>query len=128
MPTVENHVFERVDQLGLFATHGDAIEQAFVTFHADNPQVYEQLVKYARAAKAAGRRHFGIGMLWERLRWYVNVETTDQSGLKLNNNYRSRYARLLMERERCSEACTGCPMDVCLAGLFEIRHLASEPD
>lgn len=104
----------------------DSIDQAFVQFHRDNPEVFDLLVKYARQAKAAGRRRFGIRMLWERLRWYVLIETTDPSGYKLNDHYHSRYARLLMARERCSRECQGCQHPNCLAGLFELRHCPTE--
>lgn len=118
-----NKLPENIDQLGLFRAGGDGIEAAFWKFHEDNPKVYQLLVKYARQAKNAGQRRFGIGMIWERLRWYTAVETRDETGLKLNNNHRSRYARLLMQRERCSDECQGCEKPRCLAGMFEIREL-----
>jgi hypothetical protein len=122
----QRHVFDRVDQLGLFETSRDNIDAAFAKFHRANPDVYEQLVKYACQAKAAGRKRFGIKMLFERLRWYVLIETHDSSGLKLNNNYHSRYARLLMQQERCRVRCEGCARPRCLAGLFELRQLAEQ--
>ena len=114
---------QTADQLGLFAARGEGIDRAFWEFHYKNPTIYEKLVQYARQAKAAGRVRFGVSMLWERLRWYTLVETTDKTGLKLNNNYRSRYARLLMLRERCRPDCPGCRLETCLAGLFETREL-----
>jgi len=33
------------------------------------------------------------------LRWERAMKTTDQTEWKLNNNYTSRYARLIMEQE-----------------------------
>lgn len=88
------------------------IEAAFRAFHAANPHVYTTLVRLAREAKAAGRARIGIGigMLWEVMRWHLYLETKGDE-YQLNNNFRSRYARLLMERE--AE----------LAGLFETRVL-----
>jgi hypothetical protein len=112
-----------VDQLGLFAAHGDGIEAAFWKFHEANPRVYELLAHFARQAKENGRRKFGAKMLMERLRWYVEIETNDDSGLKLNNNHTSRYARLLMARERCDHTCQGCEKTSCFAGLFDLRSL-----
>lgn len=56
----------------------------------------------------------GIAMLWERMRWELTVETDSVDlgdDFKLNNNYRSRYARLIMNNEPD------------LAGFFDIRRL-----
>lgn len=90
-----------------------ASEAAFQAFHAENPHVYAALVELARAAKEKGAAEIGIGMLWEVLRWRLFFETTD-ANFKLNNNHRSRYARLIMAQEPD------------LAGIFEVRELTSE--
>lgn len=76
-----------------------AIQQAFETFHAANPQVYDTLVRLARQYRARVDTTPGIGMLWEVMRWTIAMETRDVSVWKLNNNLRSRYARRIMERE-----------------------------
>lgn len=72
---------------------GSSIQQRFVAFHAANPQVYETLVRLAREAIAADKK-VGIGLLWEVMRWELLMKTSD-SEYRLNNNYRSRYARLI---------------------------------
>lgn len=90
-----------------------ASEEAFKAFHAENPHVYRALVELARAAKEKGAQEVGIGMLWEVLRWRLFFETSD-AHFKLNNNHRSRYARLIMAQEQD------------LAGIFETRELTSE--
>jgi len=77
----------------------DDLDQAFWRFHRQNPHVYKLLVGFSRQAKEAGRYRYGIGMIFERMRWYVLIETRDPMGFKLNNNYRSRYARLIMRHE-----------------------------
>lgn len=75
-------------------------EQDFLDFHAANPHVYERLRDIARQMRQSGRRHFGIRVIWERLRWMVMFETQDPNvELKLNDHYTRHYARLLMERE-----------------------------
>ena len=89
---------------------GLSIQERFERFHDENPEVYELLVRFAHEAHAAGRSRLGIGALWERLRWHTSVETEGEP-YKLNDNYRSRYARLLAERN---------PE---LAHLFETRKL-----
>lgn len=90
------------------------LERAFVDFHEKNPHVYERLVKIARDLRARNqRRKLGIGMLYEVVRWMHYMETTDEE-YKLNNNHRSRYARMIMRNEPD------------LADAFEVRELADE--
>lgn len=77
----------------------DRIARAFARFHADNPHVYEGLRKLALQVRRVGRDHYDIGALFEVLRFEHAIETTSGDGLKLNNNYRALYARLLMDQE-----------------------------
>jgi hypothetical protein len=87
-------------------------EAKFLAFHQANPHVYAELRRLAIEAKANGAQKVGIKMLWEVMRWnqrrYIHTDDPG-SEFKLNNNYPSFYARLLMESE---------PE---LAGLFELR-------
>lgn len=79
---------------------GATIQERFERFDELNPWVYRQLVALARDMVARGRRHLGIGMLWEVLRWQYYRQTVDPSSdFKLNDHYRSRYARKIMETE-----------------------------
>jgi ATP-dependent protease HslVU (ClpYQ) peptidase subunit len=75
------------------------IEQAWRAFHQQNPHVYRRLVELAQEwrRRRPGSK-LGIGMLFERLRWDLAIQTTGEA-LKLNNNYRSYYSREIMERE-----------------------------
>lgn len=94
--------------------HGASIEQRFEAFHDANPWVYDELVRMAREAHRAGRERIGIAMLFEVLRWRWTLHTTDPSSkFKLNNSYRSRYARRIM----------GVEHD--LAEIFDTRELKS---
>lgn len=77
---------------------GRDLEQEFLDFHRSNPQVYEGLRRLALQLKRRGRRQYGIKSLIEALRWHQAMETTDPD-YKLNNNWSSFYARLLMESE-----------------------------
>jgi hypothetical protein len=88
------------------------LDRAFAAFHAAHPEVYATLARLARVALARGRSRIGIKRLWEVMRWDLDVGE-DDGEFKLNNNYPSRYARLLMRQERD------------LAGLFETRELRS---
>jgi hypothetical protein len=90
------------------------IDARFREFHETNPLVYSNLVALAREAKAKGHNRISIGMLWEVLRWTKLVAVIDASSrYELNDNYRSRFARLIMEQE---------PE---LDGIFEVRELRS---
>jgi hypothetical protein len=89
------------------------LEREFREFHAANPNVYQLLVKLARDAVGAGKRRIGIGMLWEVMRWHFWLAVQGDDEFKLNNNHRSRYARLIMESETD------------LQGMFETRVLRS---
>jgi hypothetical protein len=75
------------------------IQERFEEFHRNNPLVYDLLVSYAREAKSAGHKRFGIQAVAERVRWEMLIETQDDSGFKLCNAYLSRYARLIMANE-----------------------------
>jgi hypothetical protein len=89
------------------------IQEKFEQFHLDNPQVYAKLVELAVTARDAGATKIGIGFLWERLRWHYLVEVVNREGdeFKLNNDFRSRYARLIRANNPN------------LAPLFEVRQL-----
>lgn len=77
------------------------IQGRFEHFHQMHPEVYAILVKYCREVMARGHKHYAIGAAWERLRHHLNYEMdTDQPTLKLCDNYRSRYARLIMKQEK----------------------------
>ena len=94
------------------------IEDNFREFHHHNPWVYEALVELAMDMHRHPGRPYGsglsMGMLFEVLRWQYRRATTDEhSDFKLNNNYRSRYARLIMEQEPDLE------------GVFQIRELTT---
>lgn len=89
-----------------------SIQESFSEFHEANPWVYRDLVKLARDLKNRGRKKIGIGMLFEVLRWNWQMTTADpNSDFKLNNNYRSRYSRMIMTQERDLE------------GIFDVREL-----
>jgi hypothetical protein len=80
-----------------FSELNPRIVKNFWEYHAANPHVWDLLVKYAKQIKSAGLRRYGVGAIFERIRWHLNVETKGDE-FKLNNNYRSCYARLLVLR------------------------------
>jgi hypothetical protein len=88
-----------------------SLQADFERFHADNPGVYARLRALALFAVRKGKRKIGIGMIYEVVRWEYFFDTHGDDDWKLNNNWRSRYARLLME----------CEPE--LVGIFETREL-----
>lgn len=76
---------------------GATAQERFEAFHRANPAVYDALERMTAELVAAGRTRVGIGMLFEVLRWQHQLRTAG-GDFKLNNNFRSRYARLLMDR------------------------------
>ena len=97
-------------QTSLFAY---SIQAQFEAFHGRHPQVYDHLVRLAYRARGAGRSRIGMKMLFEVLRWEWTIAglPDDAEEWKLNNNYTSRYARLIMDENSP------------LVGLFELREL-----
>ena len=91
----------------------NSIQARFAQFHNDHPEVYEALLVYAMALVRKGYERLSISMLWEHMRYetMVGAKVPEEDAYRLNNTLRSRYARLLMERE---------PV---LAGRFETRRL-----
>ena len=99
-------------QLGLL-DDGQTIQNRFERFHIRHPEVYDELVRLAEAAQYVGRRHIGIRMLWERMRWTFTIERDADEDFKLNDHYHSRYVRLI------------CELRPDLAGMFHLRELRS---
>lgn len=71
------------------------LQESFERFHAENPHVYDLVLRYARQAKSAGRQRFSMDMIFHRMRWYTQVETNDPD-FKLNDHYTAFYARMIM--------------------------------
>lgn len=83
----------------------------FWKFHTENPHVYELFKRFSADARNAGRRAYGSGAIFERIRWHVSIEVRGED-FKMNNNYRSCYSRLL------------CIEDPEFQGFFQLRRSA----
>jgi hypothetical protein len=97
---------------GIFPA-SDGLDEDFLKFHERNPQVFCELADLTQQAYDAGRRRVGIKMMFEVLRWnrIIRGLPDEEEEYKLNNNYHSRYARLLM---------VTYPQFI---GMFEVRKL-----
>ena len=90
---------------------GQTLDERFAEYHAKNPAVFELFKKFAGMARDSGRTHFSAKAIMERVRWEICFASRDRRNFKVNNNYTSRYARLLVSE---------CPE---FRGFFEMREL-----
>lgn len=81
----------------------DKIQRDFLDYHHKNPHVYKFLVHYAlqavRELKKRGIENpqYSISAVVERVRWHVSFEVKGYPDFKIDNDYRSRYARFIMK-------------------------------
>jgi hypothetical protein len=68
------------------------LEERWQAFHAANPGVYAAFERLALDAIARGKTRIGAKALWERLRWDLWVESSDDEP-RLNNDHTASYAR-----------------------------------
>ena len=99
----------RQDQPSLM--RDETIEAHFWEFHDNHPEVYREIVRRARQLKQKGFTHYGIKGIIEVVRWHFATTGPDAAGFKINNNFSSRYARLVEAHEPD------------LTGFFELREL-----
>lgn len=86
---------------------------AFLDYHSANPHIFAAFAAAALQLRARGITHYGAKAIFEHIRF----ETAIRAGtdvLKINNNYTSRYARLLMAT------------DTRFLHFFELRTLKTE--
>ena len=69
----------------------------FLTYHQENPQVWEAFEKFAWQAIRSGRTRLSADLIIQRLRWYTTIETVGDE-YKINDHYSADYARLFMEK------------------------------
>lgn len=74
-----------------------SIQAAFEKFHAAHPDVFALFEKYADQLRVAGRNSYGAKAILERIRWDYATSGRDVE-FKINNNFTSRYARLLIAK------------------------------
>jgi hypothetical protein len=88
-------------------------EERFERFHADNPRVFELFKRFAAEVMGRGLKRFSADAIVQRIRWFVQVDTTGDE-FKVNDNYSAYYARLLIRE---------CPE---FDGFFELRKTQSD--
>ncbi len=86
------------NQRPIFSDLAPHIVDSFVTYHRENPHVYEMFKAYAEQIRNSGTNIFGSKAIMEQIRWHYAVERRDHE-FKVNNNFASCYARLLILNE-----------------------------
>jgi hypothetical protein len=92
----------------IFSDLNTAIVGRWWLNHKENPQTYDLFKKFALDALRSGRKRFGAQAIFERVRWYTQIETVGE--FKVNNSHISCYTRLLILE------------DPRFADFFETRH------
>ena len=74
------------------------IAERFAAFHSLNPWVADALETLAADWLAHGHSRVGVKAIFEVIRWQYGRATTGDQGFRCNNDFTSRYARLLIDR------------------------------
>ena len=73
------------------------IKQKFQKYHRDNPQVFQEFLKLTREARAAGKQHYSVWNVFNKMRWDSDMKVNNLDEFKISNNYFAFHARLIME-------------------------------
>jgi hypothetical protein len=87
--------FRAIARSRLFADIDRATLRRFWKFHRENPEIYKQFRQFGRDALMRGYDHYGSKAIMEVIRWHMEIETFGDD-FKINNNYTSCYARMLV--------------------------------
>jgi hypothetical protein len=89
------------------------LDAKFAEYHHENPDIYAAFKRAAFKVRRTGRTHFGAKCIMEYVRFQTAVSGAHLDGFKINNNFTSRYVRMLE---------TDCPE---FDGFFEKRQIRS---
>ena len=93
---------------------GISLQERFEEFHQRHPEIYEEFKQLALRLYEQGRYHYGAKAIFEYIRLNRELDGRgEDEPYKINNNYVSRYVRLLIAEEQR------------LTSFFELRQLRS---
>lgn len=104
-----------MDSLFDFFADDRALFDKYKEWDAANPQFYPLFCRFTEQLLNRGHRNIGVALIFERIRWESMIRTEGEP-FKLNNNYRSIYARRFMRDFPAYEGC------------FRLRSLTHEID
>ena len=70
--------------------------ERYHVYHNANPHVMSILVNMAYEVSRSGQRNIGINMLFEVLRWKINIETVKTEGFKISDPLAAVYVRFIL--------------------------------
>lgn len=80
-------------------TRQEEIDRQAAEFSAKHPIVSRLFVQFTFEAIERGFANYSVNAIFERIRWETDQADSDgRSTFKLNNNYRSWFARRFMQR------------------------------
>src|SRR5258708_13922688 len=100
-------LIRRANRERTMAAPNDSINERFYAWAKENPEAIGLFLKFAREAKASGRKRYSVNAIAERVRWHVNIETKGDE-FKINDHWTAPMARLLAR------------IDPTLEGFFEL--------
>lgn len=68
----------------------------FNKFHADNPHVYDLFRSFTFQVIQVPKAHYSARAIFDRIRWFSDIETVSDDPFKISNNHSPFYARLFM--------------------------------
>lgn len=86
-PTLFDHSQPTIDRY-------KTLDEQFEEYHRQNPHVLDTLIRMTDQVVAKGHTCIGMSLLVNVLRWESMISTTGDD-YKLNNNFNSRYVRLI---------------------------------
>ena len=85
-----------IDAQPLVRPTGATIQERFESFHTGNGWIYRAFESLIEAWLAKGNTRVGMKALGEKVRWEYGMRVSPNERFALNNDYLSRYARLLI--------------------------------
>ena len=65
-------------------------------FRAQNPHVWAAFVELTVEMLAVGHRKLGVELIFNVIRWKTMLKSVDDTGFKLNSNYKTEFSRMFM--------------------------------
>ena len=75
-------------------------EAEFEEFDRRNPDVWRLFERFTLLAIGSGRAHYSAEAILQRLRWHVDIDTRSADGFKINDHFRTFYARKFIALHR----------------------------
>jgi len=70
----------------------DKTYSAFLTYHRNNPHIWQSFEKFALEMLNTGRKRYSAKTIMERVRWDFD-SSNPEAEYKINNDFTSYYAR-----------------------------------